>query len=267
MIAVSGYLLQKNKFTQESKVMFLMTFWLLTLLVPLQVILGDIHGLNTLKYQPAKITAMEAHWDTQARAPLILFAIPDAKKEVNYYVVQVPLLGSLILTHDVNGIVPGLKEWPAEQRPPITLPFFSFRIMVGIGIIMVVLVVISLWLRFRHCLINTVWFLRVCQFSAPLGFLAILAGWVTTETGRQPWTVYGLLRTADSLTPSLTGMDVIFSLASYMLVYLIIFPAGIFFMIRIARKTVNQSTELIAAVEGGQHRSPIDTLAENHHDH
>lgn len=262
VIAVSAYLLRKNKFIQESKIMFSMTFWLLTLLVPLQVILGDLHGINTLYHQPTKIAAMEGHWNTQARAPLILFAIPDAKKEENHYVVEVPVLGSLILTHRINGVVPGLKQWPQDQRPPVAIPFFSFRLMVGMGLIMAALVLISVGLRCRHRLFNTHGFLRLCQFSAPLGFLAILAGWITTETGRQPWTVYGLLRTADSVTPSLNGIDVIFSLAAYMLVYLIIFPVGIFLMIRIAQKTVNQSTETTPAVEGGQHRNPIDTLEE-----
>ncbi len=262
VISVAAYLLRKNKFSGESQVMLSMTFWLLTLLVPLQIVLGDMHGLNTLKYQPAKLAAMEAHWNTQARAPLILFAIPDEKKEMNHNTIELPLLGSLILTHDVNGTVPGLKQWPANQRATIAIPFFSFRIMVGIGLIMTTLVIISIWLRVRHRLSDTAWFLRLCQFSMPLGFLAILAGWTTTEAGRQPWTVYGLLRTADSATPSLTGMDVLFSLASYILLYLIIFPVGIFLMTRIVRKSFSPALNATAPIEGGQHRSPIDTLPE-----
>jgi len=262
VIAVAAYLLRKNKFPAESRIMLSMTFWLLTLLVPLQIVLGDLQGLNTLKYQPAKLAAIEAHWNPEARAPLILFAIPDAKKEMNHDVLEVPLLGSLILTHELNGVVPGLKQWPADQRAPVIFPFFSFRIMVGLGLLMATLVLLSLWLRIRGRLWDTLWFLRLCQFSAPLGFLAILAGWVTTETGRQPWTVYGLLRTADSVTPSLTGMNVLLSFASYMLVYLIIFPVGIFLMGRLVRKGIPQAADTTTPIEGGQHRSPIDKLPE-----
>ncbi|MCD6056021.1 MAG: hypothetical protein K0R12_983 [Gammaproteobacteria bacterium] len=262
VISVAAYLIRKNKSSEEARIMLSMTFWLLTLLVPLQVVLGDMHGLNTLQYQPAKLAAIEAHWESESRAPLILFALPDSKREANRAVIEIPLLGSLILTHDVNGEVPGLKHWPRDQRAPVAIPFFSFRLMVGIGFIMMLLITISVWLRSRRRLYNTPWFLRISQLSAPLGFIGILAGWTTTEVGRQPWTVYGLLRTADSVTPSLTGMNVIFSLAGYMTVYLLIFPVGLFLMARMIRNGVAQSVDTIAPVEGGQHRSPISTLGE-----
>jgi cytochrome d ubiquinol oxidase subunit I len=262
VIAVAAYLIRRNKSTDEAKIMFSMTFWLLAILVPLQVVLGDMHGLNTLKYQPEKLAAIEAHWTPEKRAALTLFAIPDQKNETNHDVISVPLLGSLILTHHFDGVVPGLKQWPADQRPPVAFPFFAFRIMVGFGVIMLTLVVISLWLRTRHRLFETAWFLRLCQFAAPLGFLAVLAGWVTTETGRQPWTVYGLLRTADSVTPSLTGSDVILSLLGYMAVYLLIFPVGLFMMMRIVRMGPAQTIDTNVPVEGGQPRSPVITPPE-----
>jgi cytochrome d ubiquinol oxidase subunit I len=257
VIAVAAYLIRRRQFAEEGRIMFSMTFWLLTLLVPLQILLGDMHGLNTLKYQPAKLAAIEAHWDAEKRAPLILFALPNAKKERNDAVIEVPLLGSLILTHELDGVVPGLKQFPADQRPPVAIPFFSFRIMVGLGIIMLGLIVISLWLRLRRRLSDTVWFVRVCQFVGPIGFLAVLAGWVTTEVGRQPWTVYGLLRTAKSVTPSLTGSDVLLSLIGYMVVYLIIFPVGAFLMARIIRKGFSVAADTELPIEGGQHASPI----------
>jgi cytochrome d ubiquinol oxidase subunit I len=261
VIAVAAYFMRKKIFVEESRIMFSMTFWLLTLLVPLQIILGDIHGLNTFKYQPAKLAAIEAHWTPEKRAALILFALPDEKNEVNHAVIEVPLLGSLVLTHDLNGEVPGLKQWPADQRPPVAIPFFAFRIMVGMGFIMLGLIMASLWLRFRHRLFDTKCFLRLCQFTAPVGFLAVLAGWVTTEVGRQPWTVYGLLRTAHSVSPSLTGGDVLISLICYMFVYLIIFPVGILLMARIIRKgpsnTLNDEP-----VEGGQPSGPVVTPPE-----
>lgn len=267
VIAVAAYLIRRNKAVEEGRVMFSMTLWLVTFLVPLQIFLGDLHGLNTLKYQPAKLAAIEAHWNPEQRAPLILFAIPDQQKETNLATLQIPLLGSIILAHDINGTVPGLKQWPADQRAPVAIPFFSFRIMVGLGLIMLATIGISLWLRIRQRLFVSRWFLGACQFIAPIGFLTVLAGWVTTEVGRQPWTVYGLLRTQNSVTPSLTGIDVILSFLGYIVVYLIIFPVGAFLIARIARKgpIIGPETKE-PPVEGGQPRSPIITPPEyNNH--
>jgi cytochrome d ubiquinol oxidase subunit I len=261
VVAVAAYFIRRNMFVEESRTMFSMTFWLLTLLVPLQIVLGDLHGLNTFKYQPTKLAAIEAHWEPQKRAPLTLFAIPDAKNEMNHAVLEVPLLGSIILTHDINGEVPGLKQWPADQRPPVAIPFFSFRMMVGLGFIMLGFIAMSLWLRIRRQLFDTKWFLQLCQYAAPIGFLTVLAGWVTTEVGRQPWTVYGLLRTAHSVSPSLTGVDVLLSLAGYMLVYLIIFPVGILLMARVVRKGPSEAAKK-EPIEGGQPSGPIVTPPE-----
>jgi cytochrome d ubiquinol oxidase subunit I len=261
VIAVGAYLVRKGNFAAEGKVMVSMTFWLLTLLVPLQIVLGDFHGLNTLHYQPAKLAAMEGHWVPEKRAALTLFAIPDEKNEVNHAVIEIPLLSSLILTHDINGEVPGLKQWAPDERPPVAIPFFAFRLMVLLGFTMLAIIGVSLWLRWRQSLFNTQWFLRVCQQLAPLGFTAVLAGWVTTEVGRQPWSVYGLLRTTHSVTPSLTGMDVLLSIVCYMIVYFIIFPVGLFLMLRIVRNGPAHlgKTEL---VEGGQPSRPIITPPE-----
>jgi cytochrome bd ubiquinol oxidase subunit I len=265
VIAVGAYFIRRKEFIQEGRVMLSMTLWLLTILVPLQVFLGDLHGLNTLKYQPTKLAAIEAHWEPEKRAPLILFALPDEKTETNNAAISVPLLGSLILTHSLDGEVPGLKQWPADQRPPVAIPFFTFRIMVGLGIIMLGVLIISLWLRFRDGLFDTPWFLYLCQYSAPIGFLAVLAGWVTTEVGRQPWTVYGLLRTSQSVSPSLKGLDVLLSIIGYIIVYLIIFPFGIMLMTRIVRNGPSQKpTE--EPIEGQQPRLPVVTPPEYKHD-
>ena len=171
------------------------------------------------------------------------------------------MLGSIILTHQRDGIVPGLKEFPREDRPPVIIPFFSFRIMVGLGFIMLGLIAVSLYLRLRRRLFDSVLFIRLCQFVAPLGFLAVLAGWITTEVGRQPWTVYGLLRTAKSVTPSLTGADVLLSLLGYMAVYLIIFPAGVILMARIARKGFAVTKDKEPPIEGGQHITLMEPLS------
>ena len=157
--------------------MLSMTFWLLSVLVPLQILLGDQHGLNTLEHQPAKLAAIEAHWTTGSRAPLVLFAIPDDTAETNRYAVEVPDLGSLILTHDLDGTVRGLKDWPADQRPTVAIPFFAFRIMVGIGLLMLAMIVVSWWLRLAGvCSIRPgSWCLpdrlaaRVCRRAGGLG--------------------------------------------------------------------------------------------------
>ena len=258
--AVAAYLIRGGHFVDEGRVMLSMTLWLLSILVPAQIFIGDLHGLNTLERQPAKVAAIESHWETRSRVPLILFALPDEVSETNRYSVEIPVLGSLILAHDANAVIRGLKEWSPQDRPPVAIPFFAFRIMVGIGVIMFGVVVVSWWLRFRGCLMETLWFLRACQWMTPLGFVAVLAGWITTEVGRQPWTVYGLLRTGDSVSPSLTGRDVMISLVGYIVAYLIMFPAGVWIMLRLVRKGPVESAIGDSPVEGGRPELPVRTL-------
>jgi cytochrome d ubiquinol oxidase subunit I len=261
VVGVAASYLRRARFVEESRTMLSMTLWLLTVLVPLQFLLGDAHGLNTLEHQPAKLAAIEAIWDTHSRVELNLFAIPDEAAETDRYVLAIPDLGSLILTHDPNGTVRGLKDWPADQRPsPVIVPFFGFRIMVGIAVVMLGVVLTSLWLRWRGELFDARWFLWGCTLASPLGFVAVLAGWATTEVGRQPWTVYGLLRTADSVSPSLTGLDVAVSLAGYCVVYLVMFSAGLALMIRIIRLgPAEESTEL-EPIESGRPAAPVQAL-------
>ena len=259
VIGVAAWLLRKGRAADEARTMLSTTLWVLLALVPLQIFIGDMHGLNTLEYQPTKLAAIEAHWNREARAPLALFAIPDEKQETNHFSVDVPVLGSLILTHDPNGVVPGLKEVPPDQRPPVAIPFFAFRIMVGIGLIMLAVVIVGNLLRRGGRLYRSTVFLRTCEWVAPLGFIAVLAGWTTTEVGRQPWTVYGLLRTADSVSPSLTGLDVALSFAGYIVAYLIMFPAGVLLMARIVRRGVDATTTE-GPVEGGRPDWPVIAL-------
>lgn len=260
---VAAWLIRRGRFAAEGSRMLSMTLWLLTVLVPLQILLGDEHGLNTLEHQPVKLAAIEAHWETGRRVPLVLFALPDERSETNRYAIQVPLVGSLILTHDANGEVRGLKDWPRDQRPPVAIPFFAFRVMVGIGLLMLAVVVASWWLRWRGRLYDSRWFLRACEAMAPLGFVAVLAGWTTTEVGRQPWTVYGLLRTADSVSPSLSGSDVLISLIGYMIAYLVIFPAGLLIMARFVRKgpqRADDEPEEPEEIESGRPGRPVRAL-------
>ncbi|HXR96059.1 MAG TPA: cytochrome ubiquinol oxidase subunit I [Rhizomicrobium sp.] len=254
VMAVAAWLILKRQHAAEGRTMLTTTLSLLVLLVPLQIYLGDLHGLNTLKYQPAKLAAIEAHWTREARAPLTLFAIPDQAAATNHAVLDVPLLGSLILTHDVNGVVPGLKDYPPSERPPVIYPFFAFRIMVGLGLLMLALVALGWLLRLTNRLFDSTWFLKLLMWSGPIGFLAVLAGWTVTETGRQPWTVYGLMRTADSVTPSLSGGDVIISLLGYAIVYLIVYPVGIWFMLRAVQRG---PVPIVVPVSGGRPAAPV----------
>lgn len=255
VVGVGAYLLRGGRFLAEARIMLSMTLWLLSVLVPLQIFLGDEHGLNTRDHQPAKLAAIEARWDTARGVPLTLFAIPDETSETNRFAVDVPYLGSLILTHSMDGEIKGLKEWRPEDRPPVAIPFFAFRIMVGVGLLMLALVVASWWLRFRGTLFDSPWFLRACLWISPLGFIAVLAGWTTTEVGRQPWTIYGLMRTADSVPPSLTGNDVLVSLLGYIAVYLVIFPAGVLVMARLVRKGP-EAVESDSPIESGRPERP-----------
>jgi cytochrome d ubiquinol oxidase subunit I len=199
------------------------------------MVIGDQHGLNTLKYQPAKLAAIEGRYDTTSPTPLTVFGIPDDANGTMRYAVEIPALGSLILTHTLNGEIKGLKEWSADQRPPVAVPFFAFRIMIGVAGLMLALVALGGWLRWRGQLFDTLIFLRLCQWASPLGFVAVIAGWCVTEVGRQPWTVFGLLRTAQSVSPSLTSADVTLSILGYAAVYLLIYPTGLILMLRLIR--------------------------------
>jgi len=256
VVGVAAYLLRSGRFFPEARIMLSMTLWLLSVLVPLQIFIGDQHGLNTLEHQPAKLAAIEARWDTARGVPLTLFAIPDQKNETNHFAIDVPYLGSLILTHSFDGEIKGLKEFAPQDRPPVAIPFFAFRIMVGIGMLMLLLLAVSWLLRLVGDLYDSPWFLRACLFMSPLGFVAVLAGWTTTEVGRQPWTIYGLMRTVDSVPPSLTGTDALISLLGYMAVYLVIFPAGILVMAKMVRKGPAPGPDADSPIESGRPAGP-----------
>jgi len=263
VMGVGAWLLRRGRAAEDARMMIRMALDLLILLMPLQIFLGDQHGLNTLEYQPAKLAAIEGRYDTAQPAPLTLFGIPDDAAATMRDAIEVPRLGSLILTHSWDGAIKGLKEWPADQRPPVGPPFFAFRVMVGIGVIMLVVVVIGQILQLRGRLWDAAWYLRLCQWVAPLGFVAVIAGWITTEVGRQPWTVYGLLRTADSVSPSLTGADVAWSLAFYVAVYLIMFPTGIAFMAGLVRRgpRLPELEAEMVEIESGRPHQPFESAA------
>lgn len=230
--AVGAWHLLKDRTNDGARLMFSMSLWMALIVAPLQVIAGDLHGLNTLEHQPAKVAAMEGHFDTQAGQPLILFGLPDMDAEETKYAIEIPRLGSLILTHDWNGTVKGLKDWPRNERPPAAIVFWSFRIMVGLGLAMVVVGVWGLAVRVRRRLYDSPMLHRAMVVMGPSGFVAVLAGWVTTEVGRQPYTVYGLLTTSRSVSP-LDAPAVATSLGLFAVVYFIVFGAGVFYLLRL----------------------------------
>ncbi|HEX5452475.1 MAG TPA: cytochrome ubiquinol oxidase subunit I [Stellaceae bacterium] len=258
VLGVGAWLVRRNRSPEEGRMMMRMALNLLIVLVPLQIYLGDLHGDNTYAYQPVKVAAMEGLWDTAGPMPWAVFAIPLQDEQRNIYELHIPHLGSLLLDHSWNGTVKGLKEWPRDQQPPVWPVFFAFRIMVGIGLLMLLVAIVGWALRLAGRLYDTGWFLVLCQWFAPAGFIAVLMGWTVTEVGRQPWTVYGLLRTADSVTPSLTGGDVLASLLLYGIVYLVMYPAGIAYMAGIVRNGVAAADDP-GAIESGRPPQPFQT--------
>jgi cytochrome d ubiquinol oxidase subunit I len=216
--------------------MLSMSLWMLVLVAPLQLLIGDLHGLNTLEYQPAKIAAIEGHWENSGGngEPLILFGLPDMAREETRFAVAIPNLGSLILTHSWNGALPALKEFAPQDRPNSTVVFWSFRIMVGLGIMMIALGLWSAWLRWRNALWHCRPFLHLLLWMGPSGLVALIAGWLTTEIGRQPWAIYGLLRTADAVSAH-GALHMSFTLLLFVLVYVLVFGMGIVYLLRLIR--------------------------------
>jgi cytochrome d ubiquinol oxidase subunit I len=232
VIGVCGFYLWRRQHLEFARAGFSVALWMAIVLVPLQLILGDLHGRNTLVYQPIKVAAMEGDWETRNGQPVILFAWPDEAAERNKYTVEIPYLGSLILTHDWNGRVEGLKAVPPTERPPVPYVFFAFRLMVGIWIVLFAITLTAVFLRRSGRLYDTAWFNIVCAFSSPLPFLAILAGWTVTEVGRQPYIVYGHLRTADAISP-VAPSAVTSSLVLFVIVYTVLLLAFFFYATRI----------------------------------
>jgi cytochrome d ubiquinol oxidase subunit I len=234
--ATGAWHLLRDRGNQRARTMFSMAMWMAAIVAPAQIVMGDIHGLNTLEHQPAKIAAMEGNWESTDGAPLTLFGLPNMAQERTDYAIEIPHLSSLILTHSWNGSVPGLKDFPRQDRPDSTIVFWSFRLMVGIGFAMLGLGAWSLWARYKRQLYESTWLQRVAIVMGPSGFLAILSGWVTTEVGRQPFTVYGLLRTANSIAPiALPGVAT--SLAIFAVVYFVVFGSGVLILLRMMGKT------------------------------
>lgn len=251
--AVGAWHLLKRSSNRQARIMFSMAMWMAALVTPIQIFVGDQHGLNTLEHQPAKIAAMEGHYESHPEgAPLVLFGLPNEAEQRMDLAIEIPKLGSLILKHDPNAPLEGLDAFPADERPPVLVPFFAFRIMVGLGLLMLAIGLWSLFERWRKTIYTNAWLHRAAVAMGPSGFVAVLAGWYTTEVGRQPYTVYGLMRTAESLSP-VDAPAVGASLMAFVIVYFLVFGAGVFYLFRLFRRppVLNEDHEL----DRGPHRS------------
>lgn len=233
---VASWHLLKNRAHMPSRRMFSMAMWMAIVVTPIQIIAGDFHGLNTLEHQPVKVMAMEGHYDSHPQgAPLILFGIPNSEEKRIDYALQIPKLSSLILKHDLNAPLDGLDTVPDELEPPVAIVFWSFRVMIAIGFAMLGVGLWALWRRCKQALYDDPWLLRATVLMGPAGFIAVLAGWITTEVGRQPFTVYGLLQTSDSLAP-VAAPAVAASFIAFIIVYFFVFGAGTFYLLRMMNK-------------------------------
>jgi cytochrome bd ubiquinol oxidase subunit I len=235
--AAGAWHLLKGHDNPRVRTMLSMAMWMMLLVTPVQMVVGDQHGLNTLQHQPAKIAAIEGHWENTPgqSVPLILFGWPDMAAETTRYALEIPVLGSLILTHEWNGKIPGLKEFTRDDRPNSTIVFWTFRVMVGLGTLMLLLGVWSAWLRWRSRLYQSRLFLRFAVAMGPAGLIAILAGWYTTEIGRQPWVVYGVMRTKDAVS-SHPALALTTTLIVFVVMYLAVFGTGVSYMLKLAAR-------------------------------
>jgi cytochrome bd ubiquinol oxidase subunit I len=233
-----------------------MALWFAAIFVPIQIVIGDLHGLGVLKYQPTKLAAIEGNWDRMANMPLRLFALPDEAAETNRYEIAIPKIGSWVLTHAFDGVVPGLKEVPPDQRPPVWPVFFSFRIMVGIGFAMLGLGLWSIYLRWKGTLYSNRHFLTAAMLMTPSGFGAVLFGWFTAEIGRQPYVVYGHLRTADAVSP-VSAEAVAGSLATFVVVYAFVFGFGSYYLAKLLRRGPDPIEEIRGEDLGKKPKRPF----------
>jgi cytochrome d ubiquinol oxidase subunit I len=240
---VGAFYLLKKKYLDHAKIMLKMSIFIVAILSPIQIIVGDLHGLNTLKYQPVKVSAMEGLWDTTKGADLLLFAIPNSELEQNTHQIGIPKLASIILTHDKDGEVKGLKHWSKEDRPPVSIVFWSFRVMVGIGFLMLSIAIFSSIQLIRNKFFDSkflkIWWLLMM----PSGFIALLAGWFVTEIGRQPYTAYGIIRTIESVSPAIIGPQVFLSLLAFVIMYIFVFGSGTYYILKLIGKGIIESAK------------------------
>lgn len=262
---VAAWYLLKNRFVKHARIMLAMAMVMAVFVAPIQLLLGHEHGLNTHEYQPVKIAAMEGIWNDEKGAALRLFGWPDEKAEETKYSIEIPKAASLIVTNSLDGEIKGLKSWPKAERPPVAVVFWCFRIMVGIGLLMILTGLIASYLHFKKQLYTTRWFHWLCVMMTPAGFVAVLCGWFVTEVGRQPYLVYNMLRTYDMVSP-IEGHLVLISLATIVVVYGFIFGSAGYYLSRLIAKgpIVGQWHELYGA-HGVRHPVAISDIFPGSH--
>lgn len=259
---VSAWFLLKERDPEANRRALSMCLWLLLFLAPAQAVVGDFHGINTLEYQPTKVAAMEGNWETSTNVPLLLFAIPDQEAQTNHFSIGIPNLASIILTHSPDGEVPGITEAAPDEQPPVIIVFWAFRVMVGIGLLMIAVAFTGLILRRKGRIYHNTLFLKSLIGMIAMPFVAVLAGWIVTETGRAPWLVYGMMTHAEGVTPSLTGPMALFTLVGYVLVYGVVFYAGIYYLTRVVRNGMLPEEE--RETTGENFKRPMRPLSATH---
>ena len=254
------YLLRKREVEVNRKALSV-SLWMILVIAPTQAVVGDYHGLNTLQHQPTKVAAMEGNWERASGVPLLLFAWPDQEAQTNHLEIAIPKLASLILTHDWEGELPGISEVPYAEQPPVFVVFWAFRVMVGIGLLMIAFGLTGFVLRRGGRYWQTPWFLNGMRWMSVTPFLAVLAGWVVTEAGRAPWLIYGVMTHAQGLTPSLTGGMALFTLIGYILVYAVVFSAGLYYLFRVLQDGLEED---LSAEETHEVERPARPLSATH---
>lgn len=240
---VGGFYLWRKRHVPQARIMLGMATIMAALVAPTQLVIGHMHGENTMHHQPAKVAAMEGNWEHREAAPLYLFGWPDQNAEETKYGITIPGGASWVLTGDANGKIPALKDFPKEDRPPVAWVFWSFRVMVGIGLLMIAIGAVSALQYFRGKLFDSRWLNGWWMLMMPTGFVAILAGWFVTEIGRQPWTAYGVIRTAESVSPAILGGQVAWSLLAFVVMYIFVFGAGTYYILKLIGKGIPAAEE------------------------
>ena len=253
---VGAWYFLRNKFTDHARVMLGMAMLMAVFVAPLQLFIGHAHGENTMEHQPVKVAAMEGNWERGSNKPLYLFGWPDMEAEETRYGITIPGGASLVLTGSVDGEIPGLKDVAPDERPPAHIVFWSFRVMVGVGMAMILTGLLAILLYMRGTMFKSKMFHRWCLLMGPSGFVAILAGWFVTEVGRQPYTAYGVIKTAESVSPVL-GEHVALSLAAFIAVYLTIFGAAVYYITKLISKGPSLLGEKQKYYEPGQEATVV----------
>lgn len=240
---VAAFYLWNKRHIPQARIMLGMAVIMAAMVAPTQLLIGHAHGENTMQHQPAKVAAMEGNWSHTTNAPLYLFGWPDQKAEETKHGIAIPGGASWVLTGDPQGEIPNLKSFAPEDRPPVAWVFWSFRVMVGLGVLMILIGLVSALQYFRGKLFSSRWLHGFWMLMMPSGFIALLAGWFVTEIGRQPWITYGVLRTAETVTPAILGPQVAWSLLAFILMYSFVFGAGSFYILKLIGKGIPAATE------------------------